>query len=106
MLDNSNSLAVEWERVGAPLSPCGLSLKSWSSGALGKCWSATNTCTAAKYFWSAVNRAKSSELIALSKVHLSLVVGILIGHGPKGKKFIRYNGLERRRDRIISTLLF
>ncbi|XP_039960302.1 uncharacterized protein LOC120774644, partial [Bactrocera tryoni] len=78
------SLSVEWERIGAPVSSCGLLLDSWATWMLVQRWASTGTCAVAKAFWPRIDRRRSNDLVALSKSNLSLLVGLLTGHCPIG----------------------
>lgn len=51
---------------------------------LGKLWSTTRTCAAARCFWPRANLKFFSEFLALCKVEFALIVGVLAGHCPIG----------------------
>ena len=82
-------LTSEWDRVGSPLASCALTLDQWTSRALSRRWSTTRSCATARSFWPRVDRRRSGELLALSKVHLAAMVGVLTGHCPMGTHAVR-----------------
>ena len=79
-------LTTEYDRVGSPLTSGVLALDQWTSRALSRRWSTTNSCATARSFWPRVERQKSKELFALGTVPLAAIVGVLTGHCS----FMRY----------------
>ena len=82
-------LTSEWDRVGSPLTSCILALDQWTSHALSRRWSTTSSCATARSFWPRVDRRRSGDLLALNKVHLAAMVGVLTGHCPMGTHAVR-----------------
>lgn len=74
----------EWDRVGSPMASCMPVLDQWISRAFSSRWSTPHTCATARLFWSRAERRISSELLALSKIHLATIVVVLTGHCPIG----------------------
>lgn len=65
----------EW--VGAPLASTGSLPDGLTSDELCRRWSDTSNCSIDWSFWSKVNRNSVSELLALNKVHPSIVIAVL-----------------------------
>lgn len=83
-------LSVEWECVGAPISSCVLLLYNWASRELDHRWATIGSCAVARFFWSKIDRKRSSEVFVPIKASICLVVGVLTGHCPDGVHAVRF----------------
>lgn len=78
-----------WEWAGVLLSLCLRLLDLWALRELRNRWSATGTCGVGKGFWPRVERKRSIEPLALSKVLIAVIIGILTGYCPIGSHAVR-----------------
>ena len=77
-----------------PLATCSLLVSQWIQGKFAARWFSTDKCVHTKGVWPQLEKARSRELLRLSKPNMSRMVGVITGHCLLGVHALRLKARE------------